>query len=168
MNGRMGDGRKRYVRYIINCFKLGSKCLMKLIILLLKKLILRYEINHPNYEDPIYICTHIDTRNNAKNDKYKIPPDQPQCPIYKDNRCCGGCKYTSICDHCVECRCYGHVYSAMGGNDKKVYLRKASEYAIGRLNNNGKFDWEYYYYKGKNVHFKKVCILYVMDVLIRW
>lgn len=33
----------------------------------------------------------------------------------------------------------------MGGNDKNYYLHKASEYyGIGRLNKEGKFDWDYY------------------------
>lgn len=128
---------------------------MRTIIKLLKKLILKYEIKHPEYERPIYICSEPKTRNQNKNTKYQIPLDQPQCPIYKDNRCCGGCKYTSICEYCVECHCFGHVYAAMGGNDKCYYLKKASKYSAGRLTNNGKFDWEYYKFIDKKNRLQK-------------
>ncbi len=120
------------------------------IIELLKKIVKNYELRHPQYEEPVYICTNFDTRNRFKNEKYKIPENEPQCPVYKDNRCCGGCKLAAKCEHCVNCNCFGFTYGQMGGNDKDYYLHKASKYyGLGRLDKNGKFDWEYYYIQNK-------------------
>lgn len=117
---------------------------MKKIIKLLKEIIIKYELKHPEYEPPIYICKNIDTRNRYKNDKWKIPENEPQCPIFKDNRCCGGCKLAPKCQHCVDCGCFGFTYACMGGNDRSYYMHKASKYyPYGRIKN-GKFDWEYY------------------------
>lgn len=119
---------------------------MNLFIKLMKKIILNYEMKHIEDCEPIFICSNIDTRNRAKNEKYKIPSDKPQCPIYEDNRCCGGCKLSSTCEHCVNCNCFGFAYGQMGGNDEGYYLHKSSEYyGLGRINKNGEFDWEYYY-----------------------
>lgn len=41
------------------------------------------------YESPKFICDEIETRNRYKNNKYKIPENKSQCPVYKGNRCCG-------------------------------------------------------------------------------
>lgn len=124
--------------------------IINILIKFLKNIVNQYELKHPQYETPVYICTHIDTRNRYKNDEYKIPDDQPQCPIYKDNRCCGGCKLAAKCEHCVDCGCFGFTYGQMGGTDKGYYLHKASKYyGIGRLDNNCKFDWNYYYIQRK-------------------
>lgn len=118
---------------------------MKKIIKLLKKIVQIYEINNPEYEEPTFICDNIDTRNRWKNDKYKIPKDQPQCPIYNDNRCCGGCCFASTCEHCVNCNCYGFTKAQMGGTDKQYYMHKASiYYKLGRIDRDGNFDWDYY------------------------
>lgn len=76
---------------------------IKKLIKLLKCIIDKYELKHPQYEEPVYMCDHFDTRNRYKNEKYKIPEDKPQCPIYNDNRCCGGCKLAAECEHCVAC-----------------------------------------------------------------
>lgn len=121
----------------------------------MKKIICKYEVMHPNYEEPVYICTSTDTRNRYKNDKYKISEDQPQCPVYKDNRCCGGCQLAPECEHCVNCGCFGFVYASMGGKDKNYYLHKASDnYGVGRIDKDGKFDWKYYYFNKKRKDFK--------------
>ena len=117
---------------------------MNRIINLFKRIIMRYELKHPEYTYPLYICTHIDTRNRYKNEKYKIPSDQPQCPVFKDNRCCGCCNLAPECDHCVNCGCFGYTYAHMGGNDKNYYLHKAScYYAEGyKLDKDGKLNWK--------------------------
>lgn len=116
----------------------------------LKNIVNKYELKHPQYEEAIHMCNRWDTRNRYKNDKYKIPENQPQCPVYKDNRCCGGCKLAAECEHCVNCGCYGFTYGQMGGNDKNYYLHKASEYyGLGRIGKDGKFDWDYYYIQKK-------------------
>lgn len=120
----------------------------------MKKLILKYEVRHPEYEEPVYICESIDTRNRYKNEKYKIPKDQPQCPIYKDNRCCGGCRLASECEHCVDCGCFGFTKAHMGGTDRNYYLHKAScYYGLGRISVDGKFDWKYYHFNKKRKEF---------------
>ncbi len=114
------------------------------IIKTMKRLVLLYDIKHGISEPPVYICTHFDTRNRYKNERHKIPFDQPQCPIFKDNRCCGGCKLSYTCNHIVNCNCFGFAYASMGGTEKRAYMTKASEYyKVGRIKN-GKFDWDYY------------------------
>jgi len=91
------------------------------------------------------ICNSFETRNRHKNDEYKIPSDMPQCPIFKDNRCCGGCELIKTCEHCVDCGCFGFIKSSMGGTDESYYMRKASETGEnGRLTDKGEFDWTYY------------------------
>lgn len=123
---------------------------MSIIIDLLKNIVLKYELKHPIYEKPKFICTNFDCRNKAKNNKYKIPNDKPQCPIFNDNRCCGGCSFASNCDHCVNCNCFGFTKGQMGGTDEKYYLNKASKfYELGRIGKDGNFDWNYYYYFNK-------------------
>lgn len=99
---------------------IGDGC-MKKIIGLLKIIITKYDMKHPEYTEPVFICPNIDTRNRCKNEKYKIPEDQPQCPIYHDNRCCGGCHLAATCEHCVNCNCFGFTYAQMGGTDKQCY-----------------------------------------------
>ncbi len=99
---------------------------------------------HDN-KKPIFLCDRFNSRNDNKNDEYKIPHDKPQCPIFKDNRCCGGCNLASECDHSVECHCFGYAYAALGGNSKGYYMHKASiYYKHGRIGKAGEFDWYYY------------------------
>ena len=118
---------------------------VKRIIELLRSFVTKYDMKHSEYIKPIFICSNIDTRNEHKNDKYKIPKDQPQCPIYKDNRCCGGCRFASTCEYCVNCNCFGFTYGQMGGTDEQYYLHKASKYyGLARVNKDGNFDWDYY------------------------
>ncbi len=69
---------------------------------------------------PVMMCTRPNTRNRYKNDKYKIPADQPQCTIFKDNRCCGGCRLAPTCDHVVDCNCYGFTKGQMGVKNKRA------------------------------------------------
>lgn len=61
--------------------------MLKKVIDILKFVINKYELKHPEYAKPVFICPNIKTRNEHKNDKYKIPEDQPQCPVYKDKSC---------------------------------------------------------------------------------
>ena len=118
---------------------------MSKILKILKYLVVWYELKHPDHEDPVFICDNISCRNSHKNEKYQIPENQPQCPIFKDNRCCGGCRFAARCQHCVNCNCFGFTYAQMGGNDNNYYLHKSSKfYGLGRLDKEGKFDWEYY------------------------
>ena len=132
----------------------------KKIVEILRKIVLKYDIDNGLLTDkPLYMCpkrepsereggykSGFEVRNRYKNDKYKIPDDMPQCPIYKDNRCCGGCKLAVSCDHAVNCNCYGYAYATLGGDDSH-YLRKCTDYSgIGaRLDADGKFDWDFYY-----------------------
>ena len=120
--------------------------ILKKVIAVLRKIVLDYDIKHGHLkEEPKLICKHFDTRNQWKADTYKIPADKPQCPIFNDNRCCGGCSMSATCDHCAYCNCFGYEYTARGGNDESVYMRKCLDYYYdGRLDKNGKFDWDYY------------------------
>lgn len=127
---------------------------MRKIIDLLRDIVTKYDMKHPKYTEPIFICSEIEHRNRCKNEKYKIPKDQPQCPIYKDNRCCGGCQFAPTCEYCVDCGCFGFTYGQMGGTDKQYYMHKASKYYdLGRIDKNGKFDWDYY---KKNLRRKEI------------
>ncbi len=114
------------------------------IISIMRKFIVKYDVKRDTSK-PNYICDRFDTRNRYKNDEYKIPEDKPQCPIYKDNRCCGDCKYTETCEHMVDCNCFGIVRSIMGGTSESKMMRKASDYyKYGRMKDNDEFDWDYY------------------------
>ena len=108
--------------------------MLKKVIDLLKIVVNKYELKHPEYTKPVFICPNIRTRNAHKNDKYKIPEDQPQCPVYKDNRCCGGCSFAAMCDHCVECHCYGFTYALRYGR-KRIFMgtnrREAGQIGTG-------------------------------------
>lgn len=116
---------------------------MNNIIKLLKHIVNKYELKHPTYTDPIFICKSLEHRNRCRNEMYQIPLDHFQCPVFKDNRCCGACHLAPECDYCVGCNCYGWAYAQMGGNDKNYYLHKGSPFYFGRIKN-GKFDWDYY------------------------
>jgi hypothetical protein len=120
---------------------------MNKIVELMRSIVNKYDVknNKSQTSENPFMCTHFDTRNRNKNDKYKIPFDKPQCPIFNDNRCCGGCNLASKCEHSVACNCFGYTKGQLGGDDKGYYMHKASEYyPYGRLDNNGKFDWTYY------------------------
>lgn len=93
---------------------------------------------------PVFMCTNIEVRNRARREDRRIPADKPQCPIYKDNRCCGGCILASTCPHIVNCGCYGMTYGAMGGTEERYYLTPASKYYGYGSIKNGKFDWDQY------------------------
>jgi hypothetical protein len=119
---------------------------MKLFERITTALILKFEnyihtIIIKNKNENVYMCDRFDCRNNHKNHKYKIPIDEPQCPIFNDNRCCGGCGLSTTCEHIVNCSCYGFGYALMGGTQKRYYLTKASRFHGGRIGKDGKFDW---------------------------
>lgn len=112
---------------------------------LLRVMVARYDDKYYPDKDKLYICTSIDTRNRYKRDEYKIPEDQPQCPIFKDNRCCGCCSLGKTCDYCVDCNCQGFAIAITGGT-KYIMNHKASDYyGRSRLNDEGEFDWDYYW-----------------------
>lgn len=141
---------------------------MNKFIKILKRIITNYELKHPLYEEPIYMCPDSKIRNRYKNDNYKIPEDQPQCPIYKDNRCCGGCKFAATCEHCVNCGCFGFTYAQMGANDKNFYLHKASQYyGLGRIGKNKKFDWKKYYFNLKKQELMPNKYIWIDDILYK-
>lgn len=120
--------------------KLKQKLVTKL-----KYILLNHDIKQGNYDKPKYICDRLETRNRYKNEESKIPFDKPQCPVFNDNRCCGGCDLVETCDYTVNCGCFGFVYAAMGATDDRYYLNKSSEYKThGKLDQNGKFDWDAY------------------------
>lgn len=115
------------------------------VIRILRTIVAKYDAKQPTF-----MCDLPDTRNRFKNDKYKIPRDKPQCPIFKDNRCCGDCILVKECDHAVDCGCFGYAYAQLGGTDKKYYMRKASSYyEDGRIKEDGEYDWDYYKSKQK-------------------
>lgn len=102
-------------------------------------------VKHKDKNAKVFMCTAPENRNSNRNKAARIPLDQPQCPVFKDNRCCGGCKLTTTCEHIVGCNCYGMAYGLMGGTVKRYYLTKDGLYAKGRINRKGKFDWTYWY-----------------------
>lgn len=120
---------------------------MEVIIKLLRELVNRYDLkHHTEWYEPKYICKSFDTRNRYKNDKYKIPFDKPQCPIFEDNRCCGCCKLAPTCDHCVDCGCYGFTYATIGGGTEVIMKHKASQYyKCQKLKSDGTYDYEAYW-----------------------
>lgn len=114
---------------------------------ILRIAVAKYDDKH--YKKDMFMCDRFETRNRYKREEYKIPKDQPQCPIYKDNRCCGGCKLARTCDHCVDCNCFGYTYCTIGGGTEIEMTHKASIYHDGRLKEDGTFDWDYYWAKRK-------------------
>lgn len=85
-------------------------------------MVARYDNKIDPDKDKLFMCNSFNTRNRYKRKEYQIPEDQPQCPIYKDNRCCGGCKLARTCDHCVDCNCFGYTYSTIGGIKNGICL----------------------------------------------
>jgi len=119
--------------------------MIKKIVNLLRWVVYEYDKKNSLSRYPIYQCVHVHVRNRYKREEYRIPPNKPQCPIYRDNRCCGGCNIAPSCDHAVDCGCYGYTTARLGGNDFWKVKHKASEYyGIGRCDEEGKFDWDYY------------------------
>lgn len=94
---------------------------------LLRTMVARYDNKIDPDKDKLFMCNSFNTRNRYKRKEYQIPEDQPQCPIYKDNRCCGGCKLARTCDHCVDCNCFGYTYSTIGGIENEM-KHKSSQY----------------------------------------
>lgn len=112
---------------------------------------------HKDKNKEVLICKSPVTRNRNKKNSYIIPFDKPQCPIFKDNRCCGGCRLSINCRYSVDCGCYGFTHSALGISHKNVYLRKSSKTSYGRINKEYKFDWEYYNHIKKTQNKKLIC-----------
>lgn len=119
--------------------------MIKPIITLMRKIVHRYDVKHSLDKNPIFLCTRPDTRNRYKRIEYRISEDKPQCPIFHDNRCCGCCNLAPECDHAIDCNCFGYTKSRLGGTDRWKIEHKASQYyGVGRCNEAGEFDWDYY------------------------
>lgn len=110
----------------------------------LRTMVARYDDKKDPNRNNIFICKEVNTRNRYKREEYKISEGKPQCPIYKDNRCCGGCKLARTCDHCVDCNCYGYTYSTIGGTEIEMNHKASIYYGCSRLKEDGTFDWDYY------------------------
>lgn len=112
---------------------------------LLRIMVAKYDDKHDPKRNELFICTSIDTRNRNKRKEYRIPEGEPQCPIFKDNRCCGGCKLARTCDHCVDCNCFGYTYATLGGTEVEMNHKASEYYGCSRLKEDGTFDWDYYW-----------------------
>lgn len=112
---------------------------------LLRIMVAKYDNKYDPDKDKLFMCNSFNTRNRYKRKEYQIPEDQPQCPIYKDNRCCGGCKLARTCDHCVDCNCFGFTHCILGGKEIEMTHKASHFYGKSRLKEDGKFDWDYYW-----------------------
>lgn len=116
---------------------------------LLRIMVARYDDKNDPKRNEMFICNNINTRNRNKRKEYQIPKNKPQCPIYEDNRCCGGCKLARTCDYCVDCNCFGYTYATLGGIECEMNHKASIYYGLSRLDKNGEFDWEYYHEQKK-------------------
>lgn len=112
---------------------------------LLRVMVAKYDHKNDPDKDKPFMCDRFDTRNRYKRKEYRIPEDKPQCPIYNDNRCCGGCKLARTCDHCVDCNCFGYTYSTIGGIENEMKHKSSQYYGCSRLKKDGTFDWDYFW-----------------------
>lgn len=111
----------------------------------LRELVARYDDKHN--PKTLFMCTEPSHRNSERGSKYQIPVDEPQCPVFHDNRCCGCCDLTATCKYVVPCNhCYGWGVAAMGGYTR-YYMNDATKTAeFGRMKEGNTFDWDYYHY----------------------
>lgn len=109
---------------------------------LLKKKIFDYEVKK-GYRN-IYICD-SDKRFENRREEYSIPEYKPQCPVYKDNRCCGGCFLANTCGYAVNCNCFGYCFGTLGCKDENYYMNNKSCAKYGAIINE-KFDFGTYNY----------------------
>lgn len=119
----------------------------------IKKGIFKLEVKNNTMK--IYMC-HSNRRFEYRKKENKIPQDQPQCPVFKDDRCCGSCYLGNTCEYAVDCNCSGYCYGQLGGTDESYYMRKEGNQQ-GRIKD-GKFDWDYYRYIKYAKHKKYVGI----------
>ena len=110
----------------------------------LRNLVARYDDKH--HPKNIFMCKEIGHRNSCRGSKYKISENEPQCPIFKNNRCCGCCDLTTTCKYVVPCsNCYGWAVAAMGSY-QRYYMNDATDTAeFGRMKSDEIFDWDYYH-----------------------
>ena len=111
----------------------------------LRVLVARYDDKHNPKK--LFMCTDPSNRNSWRGSKYEIPADEPQCPVFHDNRCCGCCDLTTTCKYVVPCNnCYGWGVAAMGSYTR-YYMNDATKTAeLGRMKDDNLFDWDYYHY----------------------
>ena len=111
----------------------------------LREIVARYDDKHNPKQ--LFMCVEPAYRNSCRNSKYNIPTNEPQCPVFQDNRCCGCCDLTTTCKYVVPCNsCSGWGVAAMGGYTR-YYMNDANKTAeFGRMKDDNVFDWDYYHY----------------------
>lgn len=110
---------------------------------LIKKSIFEYEVKK-GYRK-VFDCTGT-KRLESRREEYSIPADKPQCPVFNDNRCCGGCFIGNTCEYTVDCNCYGMSYGTLGGLPENYHMHDKERAKYGGLRADGSFDWHLYYY----------------------
>lgn len=120
-----------------------------------------YDLKHGIRQ--IHYCT-SERRNERRRERFRIPNDQPQCPIYKDNRCCGGCPLVKTCDYATVCNCTGFEIGAMGSQER-FYMTQEDFERDGRMVD-GEFDWDFYFANTRRKTIKKD--LYVVLDYLNW
>lgn len=111
----------------------------------------------------LHYCT-FERRNERRRERFRIPSDQPQCPVYGDNRCCGGCPLVKTCDYATVCNCTGFEIGAMGSQER-YYMTQNDFEKDGRFVN-GEFDWDFYFANTRRGTIKKG--LYVVFDYLSW
>lgn len=110
----------------------------------LRRIVDRYDEKHGLRKKVVFECHSLQRRHDYRRDDFRISLEEPQCPVYLDNRCCGSCDLTPTCQFAVSCNCVGYTKGALGGTDEGYYMRNNDYSKWGRIDENGKFDWDYY------------------------
>jgi hypothetical protein len=108
----------------------------------LRRIVDKHDEKNGLKEKQVFMCTSMERRNEYRREGFRIDMEQPQCPVFKDNRCCGGCDLAPTCEYATACNCYGFTKGALGGTDEGYYMRVADYAKYGRIDENGKFDWD--------------------------
>lgn len=111
----------------------------------LREIVARYDDKHNPKQ--LFMCVEPAYRNSCRNSKYNIPTNEPQCPVFHDNRCCGCCDLTTTCKYVVPCNsCSGWGVAAMGSY-RRYFMNDATTTAeFGRMKSDEVFDWDYFHY----------------------
>lgn len=115
------------------------------VINILRRIVDKYDDENGLKKKKLFMCTGADRRNEKRREAFRIPLDKPQCPTYKDNRCCGCCDLMPTCDYTTNCNCYGIWKGSLGGTEEGYYMREDDNAKYGRIGTDGEFDWGYYY-----------------------
>jgi hypothetical protein len=110
----------------------------------LRRIVDRYDDKNGLRKRTVFTCTNMERRNEYRREDFRISLEEAQCPVYLDNRCCGGCDLSSTCQFAVDCNCYGYTKGALGGTDEGYYMRNHDSAKYGRIGEDGKFDWDFY------------------------